>query len=319
MNALKLPTSARAAALGGNFISVKDGDLSLALMNPSLLDSTMHNAATLAYVNYFAGINLGHAGYAYHFDSLRTTVSASMLYMNYGKFAETNAIGEEIGSFSAGDYAFILGASHRMDSNWTLGANAKFIYSQLASFNATGAAIDLAATYTREQKGFSAALLVRNLGVQLGTYRESERERLPFEVQLGVSKKLKHAPLRFTLIGENLQTWDLTYEDPLTQAQNSLLGEEADNDQNGLLDFGDNLMRHINVGTELLITKNVHIRLGYNYRRRQELKITDKPGMAGFSWGLGFAIKKFEFSYGRAIYHLAGPSHHFSVATRFGR
>jgi len=318
LNALTLPTSARAAALGGNLISVKDNDLNLSFVNPSLLDSTMDNSAALAYVNYFAGVNIGHAGYAYYLDSLKTTLSASVLFMRYGDFTETTTTGEEIGQFSAGDYAFNLGASHRMDSNWTIGANLKFIYSQMANFHASGAAVDLAATYYRKSSGFTAALLVRNLGFQLNTYRDNNREPLPAEVQLGISKKLKHAPLRFSLIGENLQKWDLTYNDPLNQTQQGLIGSSEQSDKGRLADFGDKAMRHVVFGTEILITKNVHVRVGYNYRRRQELKISEKPGTAGLSWGLGFRVKKIDFAYGRAIYHLAGPSHHFSIATQFG-
>jgi hypothetical protein len=315
-NSLRLPTSARIAALGGNLISVKDNDLHSALFNPALLDSAMHHHAALSYVNYFSDVNMGHAAYAYRFDSIRTTISAGIRYMSYGRFDETNEIGEEIGSFTAGDYILTIGAGHRMDSNWTIGANLNFLYSQLGPFFASGASVDAAAVYERKSSGFTAALMVRNFGFQLRTYRDSDREKLPTDIQIGISKKLKHAPLRFSVIGENLQKWDLTYEDPLIRKPSALPGQDEPEDRQSGWVFGDRLMRHIVFGTEVLITENVHVRLGYNYRRRQELKIAEKPGTAGFSWGLGFRVKKIDFAYGRAIYHLAGPSHHFSVAFR---
>jgi len=89
-------------------------------------------------------------------------------------------------------------------------------------------------------------------------------------------------------------------------------GEVVDDNS---FEFGDMLMRHIVLGAELLISDNINIRLGYNYRRRQELKINDRPGTAGLSWGVGFKISRFEISYGRASYHLAGPSNHFTLTT----
>jgi hypothetical protein len=61
-------------------------------------------------------------------------------------------------------------------------------------------------------------------------------------------------------------------------------------------------MRHIVLGTELTIAKVLSIRLGYNYGRRQELKIYEKTGLSGFSYGLGLHIKMFDFSYTRATY-----------------
>ena len=79
--------------------------------------------------------------------------------------------------------------------------------------------------------------------------------------------------------------------------------------------FGDRFMRHITVGSEFILSKNFNLRVGYNYRRRQELKLEDKPGTAGFSYGFGVRVSKFHISYGRSVYHLAGPSNHISVTT----
>jgi hypothetical protein len=74
-------------------------------------------------------------------------------------------------------------------------------------------------------------------------------------------------------------------------------------------------MRHVTLGTEFIITPNIFLRVGYNYRRRQELKIAEKPGTAGFSFGFECKVNRFQIGYGRAIYHLAGPSNHFTVTT----
>jgi len=43
------------------------------------------------------------------------------------------------------------------------------------------------------------------------------------------------------------------------------------------------------------------------------MKVNAHPGMVGFSMGFGFRVSKFHFSYGRASYHLAGGTNHFSL------
>jgi hypothetical protein len=73
-------------------------------------------------------------------------------------------------------------------------------------------------------------------------------------------------------------------------------------------------MRHLVIGGEFIITKNFFLRGGYNYQHRKELKVPEKRGMTGFSFGFGFRVYKFHFSYARAVYHLAGASNNFSIS-----
>ncbi len=311
-NSLNIPGSARIAALGGNLIAVKDGDHDLGIYNPSLLDSNMHQDISLSYVNYFSDVNFGYASYSHHFDSL-ATFAATVQYMGYGDFTETDFLGQELGSFSAGDFAFTLGVGIPVDTNFTVGANLKYLYSSIADYSSTGLVLDLGGTYYSKKRQFTAALLVKNLGYQLTAYSEDNKEKIPTEIQIGISKQLKHAPFRFSVIAENLQQWDLTYVNPNeTQSIDPVTGEVVAENK---FEFGDKLMRHLIIGTELMLSDNFQIRLGYNYRRRQEMKLADKAGIAGLSFGFGVRIKRFRISYGRATYHLSGSSNHFSVST----
>lgn len=307
---LNVPSSARVASLGGNLISVKDSDLNLAIYNPALLDSATSNQLALSYVNYFSDVNFGFASYARNIDS-SLTMAATLQYASFGEFKETNFIGQETGSFTAGDYSLIIGAGYKIDSNFTIGANAKVIYSTLVDYSAAGGAVDLAGVYHSEKRRFTAALVMKNIGYQFNNYTSDNIEKIPFEIQMGISKRLKHAPFRFSVIAENLQQWDLTYDNPNQPSEvDPVTGETVDGSS---FEFGDNLMRHMVLGAELLLTDNFNFRVGYNYRRRQEMKINDRPGTAGISWGVGFRISRFELSYGRASYHLAGPSNHFTL------
>lgn len=310
---LNLTTSARLSSLGGNQIAVKDDDSFLGFVNPSLLNEEMDNKLALTYVSYLADINVGFASYTKTYDSVGT-FNLGVQYIDYGDFIETDQGGNEIGDFSAGEYAFVLGYSYPIDTNFSLGANLKTIYSSFYDYQSIGLAADLGATYFSKKNGVTMALLAKNIGTQLTEYADDDQESLPFELQFGITKRFKNVPLRLGLIAQQLQKWDLTYENPEDQGQ-SLLGEdETQNDnENG---FFNKLASHLIFNAELLITKNFNVRFGYNYLRRAELKVDEKPGTVGISWGFGMRISKFHLSYGRSAYHLVGPTNTFSISTR---
>ncbi len=311
-NTFNIPGSARVAAMGGTYFAIKDGDLQIAAFNPSVLDSNVHNKIAMSYVDYFDQIKMGYAAYGYYINP-KWTSAATLQYINYGNQTELDGLGYELGTFKSADYALTLGAGYQYDSLWTLGANLKTMYSNLANYTSLALAMDAAVTYHKKNKNFTASLIAKNFGRQVITYNDGERRKLPAEIQIGFTKRPAHAPFRFSVVFENMQQWDLTYINPnATIVVDPVTGEIITKDR---WEFGDKLMRHIVIGTEFLLGENVNLRVGYNYRRRQELKIEDKPGMAGFSYGFGFKISRLHFSYGRSIFHLAGPSNHISVTT----
>lgn len=310
---LDVQASARIAAMGGQLPAVRDGDLNLAVYNPALLDSLHHQKMALSYVNYFSGVNLGFASYAHHLDSSNITIAGTLQYVNYGEFIERDVTGLELGTFNAGDYALTIGAAMPIDSLFTVGMNVKTMYSNIAGFNAWGVALDGGVTYHNPERKFTAALVVRNVGHVFNGFTDSARDSIAPNLLIAFTKELKHAPFRFSIVYDHLQQWDLTTPFDAQTVIDPFTGEET-----GGIAFplGDQFMRHITFGTEVLLGDNFHINLGYNYRRRQEMKLNDRPGTAGLSWGLGFKINRFNFSYGRAVYHFAGPSNHFTVTTR---
>lgn len=311
-NVFNIPASARAAALGGNYFAIKDSDIHLAQINPSLLDSTMSEKLGMSYVDYFDGINMGYASYARYINP-KITTGATMQFSSYGKQTEYDPLGYDIGEFYAADYALILGVGYQYDSSWSIGANLKTIYSNLANYSSLALALDAGATYSNEEKRFTASLLMRNLGAQIKTYTANSREKIPLDFQIGITKQPAHAPFRLSLVYENMQQWDLSYVNPNKVVITDPITGNPVEERTWV--FGDRLMRHLIFGTEFLLSENAHIRVGYNYRRRQELKISDRPGTAGLSFGLGIKVSRFHLSYARAIYHWGGPSNTFSITT----
>lgn len=311
---LNLTPSARISLHGSSMLSLKDNDPSLGLAAPSLLGKHQHNQIGLNYINYVSDINYGFAQYVHHVDSV-ATFSAAMQFLSYGKFLETDATGEVLGEFKAGDYALVLGAARDIDTNFSIGANLKFIYSDLYIAQSFGMAIDASATYNRVAKGFCATLLLKNMGYQLKPYYNQNREKLPFEVQLGVTKKLKYAPIRFSCLLTNLQTRDVSYTDPTLQPQiDPTTGDEIPIESPNFL---NKTLRHVVVGAEFLLGKSFYFGLGYNYKIRQELRYPDKPSVVGFSFGAGLKIKKFQIGYALNKYHLAGAANTITISSRW--
>lgn len=310
---LKEPNSARIAALGGNFLAIHDNDLSLALANPSLITPKMHNSLSLNFVDDFAGIKYGFAGYGYNSAKLGS-FAGSMQFYNYGKTDLTNETGTTEGTYSAGEYALNLGWGRMLDSVFSIGANFKMIYSQLETYKSAGLAVDIAGSYVPNDN-FCASLLIRNVGRQLTAYSSYGTEPLPFEIQAGISKKLAHVPFRYSILLQHLEKWNLRYTDPNAPVD-PLTGEVAK--ESGIDVFADNAMRHIVIGGEFIPMKALSIRLAYNYLRRQEMKVSTRPGTVGFSWGIGIKVSKFNFSYSRAAQHLAGSPNYISVSTNLG-
>ncbi len=313
---LEITNSARLAALGGKNISVRTDDLNLVYDNPAMLDTTMNKQLVLNYLNYFAGINYGYVAYANYFKKAGM-FAGGLNYINYGKFIKADENGKITGTFSAFELAInIFWSKVLIDSTLSVGVNFKPIYSQMETYSSFGLALDAGLNYFNK-KGLSAGLVIRNLGTQLKPYTESNYEKIPLNIQLGVSQKLVHAPFRFSALYQYINKWDLTYNKTDNLAYSAVEPnetEKADYKINGL----DNFFRHFIFGLEFVPSKNFNILLGYNHQRRKELMIVEKPGLVGFSWGFYISIKKIKLSFGQAFYHLAGASNHFSINYNLG-
>ncbi len=311
---IELPNSARIASLGGKQVSIFDDDLNFVNSNPSLLNGSMSNQLAINYINYLADINYGSVAYARTIKGYGI-FALGVNYFDYGEFTYADQLGVQGEHFSASDY--MINASYSrpvFDSLFHVGATVKAIGSKYETYNSFGLALDAGITYYNPKRLFTAALVVKNLGIQLNTYYETAgQESFPFEIQLGISQKLKYAPFRFSVLIQHLETPNLRYqtEQDIKDEIDPLTGEKKKEDK--LANFGDNVMRHLVFGLEFLPTKNFHIDIGYNYKRRQELKIADKPGFSGISYGFGLKLYKFRISYGRSRYHLAGVSNHFTI------
>jgi hypothetical protein len=304
---LNLTHSGLVSSLGGSNVSIHGNNLNLAYHNPALLNSGMNKTLALNYVNYFAGINYGLAMYSQSYQ--RTgNFAVGLTYLNYGSFTEADASGIITGNFSAAEYAFSIIYSREIDSLITIGVNFKSVLSHLDKYTSFGLAFDIGAAWHSRSNLFSAGLVIKNAGYQITTYAGEPQQKLPFEIQAGVSQSLAHAPLRFSLTLKHLEKFDLThqYTEPVSTVNRIPVSSE----------FVENIMRHIILGAELIPHKNFYFCGGYNFQRRRELQVNSKVATIGFSWGFGINTSWLDIEFGRATYHLAGSSNHVSLIIR---
>ncbi len=313
---LNIISSAKIASLGGYAIAIPDCDVEMAYFNPALIDSSLHKELNLNYVNYFSDINYGFAGYA-HNIKIGGTISAAVKYINYGEFLladETSAIN---GEFSAGETSLNIGWGNSYKYGLRYGMNVKFVISNFYDYNSAGVLLDFGGTWSKPESGLMLAVVVKNIGSQITTYTPNNFEPMPFEIQIGASKKLKHAPFRFSANFHNLEVLDYYYDSPNQLESTSLFGADVVEEDKSHL--AESIFRHFTTGAELLLSQNFNFRIGYNHQRRSELKLRggSKAGAVGFNFGVGIKIKKFKIDYGRSIYSLAGTTNHLSISTNF--
>ena len=315
LTVLDLSSQARTAGLGFDYLALFDQDPTIGIDNPSLLHGGMCGIGSLSFVSLFNGTMTGTLSYAHNFNRIGPLMF-SFRFNNYGRFEGYDEEETPTGTFSAADYALSIGWGMWIDSNFSIGVNCKPVLSHYESYSAFAMAFDVAGSYVSDNRRFAATVMGRNIGAQLSTF-DGTRETLPFELSAEISYKLAKAPFRFFLAANELQQWNLRYDDPLnpTSTTDPFTGEVT---KEGWLEgFADNLLRHLQVGVELNLGRSFFARVGYSYRQTQEMKAIDAINFSGFSFGLGIHTKRFDFAYSRRNYHLSQAPDFFTLSYRF--
>jgi hypothetical protein len=256
------------------------------LSNPGVLSKEMDNHASFSYLPYFARTNFLAASFVKDFDKLGTW-GAGINYLNYGTLNGYDDTGEFTGSFKASDYALVLSNAHRMD-NFSFGASLKFAGSFIAGYSANALLFDAGGMFIHPEKDFKIGLAIKNVGFGLKGYNKTSEVSMPFDIQMGGSFKPEHMPIRFSLTLHGLNKFKILEK----------------GDEESEVSVGKQVFSHMVFGGEILVSKNINLRVGYDYLRRQQVK-QEKGGFSGFSFGGMIRIKGFEFAYSRGILNQA--------------
>lgn len=309
---LNLVVSPRQAALGGKVLTIYDYDVNQANFNPAAINPEMDNRLAVNYGSYYGEVRYGTASYAYTYDRHVQTFHAGVNYVNYGKFDGYDENGIATSSFTGSEIALSFGYAYNIPfTDFHLGASGKLISSSLESYNSFGGAIDLGCVYLDEDNDINCALVVRNFGMQFKPY-DGIREPLPFEIMAGISQELSNVPIRWHLTLENLQQWNVSFSNP-ARAQNNIDGGSTPEK----VSFFNNALRHLIVGAELFPKKGFNIRLGYNFRRGEELRLLEQRNFSGISAGVGLKMGRLKFDYSYSRYSLGANTSLFGLSINF--
>lgn len=279
-NFLKLPVSAHAAALGGDNISIIEDDESMIFNNPALLSSVSDKTINLNYMNYMSGANTASAAFN-RIIKERASVAASAQFIDYGKMKEMDENNVQTGEFSAKDISIAGYFSYMLTERIAGGITAKFVTSYIGDYNSIAMGIDLGLNYYDPDKEWSVSLVAKNLGGQMKAY-DDQYDRMPIDVQLGASKRFAHMPFRISATLVDLNHLDYKF------------------------------INHLVMGADIIISPTIWVGVGYNFRRANEMKITEADGEsshgAGLSFGAGINLERFKLNLAYGKYHVSSSS-----------
>lgn len=305
---LNLLNSPRQAALGGKVVTNYDYDPTQGIFNPAAINPAMDNQLSLNFVNYLGDVSYGTASYAYLWDRRTQVLHTGVTYINYGSFDGYDEQGNPTDTFSGGEVALSFGHARNIAfTDFHVGANVKFISSKLEQYSSFGIAADIAVMYVYEDWDLHITAVGRNLGTQLSPY-ENTYEKLPFELIIGVSQTLQNIPIRWHFTLENMQRWEVAFANP-NRDESDLEG----NTTSEKINFIDQAFRHMIFGIELFPESGFNIRLGYNVRRGEELRILERRAFAGLSGGFSIKLNKIRLSYSYSKFSSAAASSYFGL------
>lgn len=280
-NFLRLPVSAHVAAMGGENVTMPDDDVTMALHNPAMLIGVTPGTLGLQYMKYMAGCNNASVIYNKVFSD-KWHIAGSVQYLSYGSMRHTDADNNDLGTFSANDIAFGATLGYELTQNLAGGIRLKYVYGNIAGYTSMAVAADLGLNLYLPESEWSFGIVLKNLGGQIKAYDETF-EKMPFDVQLGISKRLVGSPLRLSLTIVDINHPSYKF------------------------------WNHAVAGAELLLTDQIYVALGYNFRRAAEMQTYDDENLgsshgAGLSFGGGLNFSNFKLNLAYAKYHVSSSS-----------
>ena len=313
---LQLPVSSRVNALGGSNIAIRDGDNSLSMLNPALLNESTHMVASMSFAYYMNTSFFGSLAYSHDYKG--HYLGASLHYLDYGKFEYADIYGNRTGQkFSCKDFVLSLSYAHNLGELFSIGASLKPLYSVYERYTSWAFGADFGVHFHTPDSAFQMGLAIRNFGVQLKSYYSEEgrqhRELLPFDIELGLAYRFKHAPIRLSFTAHDLQSWKINYNKRIDQS-GEIVGMASTNTNN--VKWYDNIFRHTIFAVEIIPkSEKFYIALSYNHQRRMELAVRNKRALSGFAIGAGVRIKQFRVGFGISQYQAGNYAYQVSLSS----
>ena len=140
----------------------------------------------------------------------KATLAGGIQYMNYGKMKEVDENNVQTGEFSASEIAVEAVFAYELARNLVGGITGKFITSYIGSYNSIAVGVDLGLNWYDPEREWSVSAVAKNLGGQVKAY-DDNFGKMPFDLQIGVSKTFAALPVRVSATLVDLTHYDYRF------------------------------------------------------------------------------------------------------------
>lgn len=203
---LELAPDSRAGGMGESGGGLADNSSAI-FWNPAGLAFQSGSEVSITHSNWLPQFHLDlfydYLTYKQYLPELSGTISASIMYMNFGQFIRTGPDSPDpIGTFNAFDAALTVGYATKITPEWGIGFNFRLIHSQLSnqptaeeqgSGVATSISFDVAAMWRPIDfldGRFSTGVNISNLGPKIYYIDRAQADPIPTNFRLGFAYKI---------------------------------------------------------------------------------------------------------------------------------
>jgi len=289
---LEFPVSAHTAALGGNVTSFSGTDPMFAFSNPALLKSEAYNQIHLNYAVYMVHTGYGSAAYTTKFSD-KDAFMVGFQGAFYGSMDGYDASGNPTGKVSANDFALTATYSRWLNRYFSIGVTLKPVINSYGGFTSFSLGSDIGVMFHDSASLVNLAVTAANFGGRLAGPEDivMAPEWMPLNVSIGLTKRLKKAPIAFNLTLQNLQTWKV-YDS-----------------------VGKMIGRKFIIGMDIMpVSEKYWVGLSYNFDRGLSLDNPTVLSLAGLSLGGGAKLYMFRLGVGISFFSTASVTANFSLS-----
>lgn len=275
MTFLKIGVGAKAIGMGESQVAAAD-DLYASYWNPAGLVTLEQPQLALMHNEWFAGINHEFVGFALPLGEMGT-LGVSSSFLSFGELQGRDSEGNETTLFRPYDLAVILSYARSLGDSLAFGANAKFLYEQIADESGTGIAFDIGGLYHFSGMPLSLGFNAQHLGPRVQFIEEAFG--LPVTFRFGGAYRLWDEALTLTL-------------DLIRPSDNDIA---------------------LAGGAGYTIGRILQLRTGYKYT----MGGNDLGAISGLTGGFGLTLRKFQIDYALVPFGVLGLTHRFSLVANF--